>query len=205
MTGTRLCHTIRDDFHPRPPRRLLAQVPNLLTLLRIAACPVLVLLLRDHGYALALVVFLAAGITDGLDGYIAKRYDCVSGLGAILDPIADKLLIASAYIMLAALENIPFWLLIVVMFRDLVIVAGYLVLVALGDEVPMQPTYLSKINTFVQISLVIAVLLGQADFLHIPFVVQALVFGVLVTTVSSGCQYVWAWGIKRDDSEEGEG
>lgn len=181
---------------------MLAQIPNLLTLLRIAACPVLVLLLRDHAYALALVVFLAAGITDGLDGYIAKRFNCVSGLGAILDPIADKLLIAAAYIMLAMLENIPFYLLIVVMFRDLVIVAGYLVLVALGDDVPMQPTYLSKINTCVQIALVIAVLLAQAGFMHIPLIEQALVFGVLVTTVSSGCQYVWAWGIKRDDPED---
>jgi len=182
---------------------VLAQVPNLLTLLRIAACPVLVLLLRDHGYALALAVFLAAGITDGLDGYIAKRFNCVSGLGAILDPIADKLLIASAYIMLAMLENIPFWLLIVVMFRDLVIVVGYLVLLALGDEVPMQPTYLSKINTFLQISLVIAVLVGQAGLLLAPLIEQAFVFGVLVTTVSSGCQYVWAWGIKREAAEAG--
>lgn len=177
---------------------MLSQIPNLLTLLRIAACPVLVLLLREHGYALALLVFVAAGVTDGLDGHIAKRYNCVTGLGAILDPIADKLLIASAYIMLAVLENIPFWLLVVVMFRDLVIVAGYLVLVALGDEVPMQPTYISKINTCMQIALVIAVLAAQADLLHIPLIQQALVLGVLITTVSSGCQYVWAWGIKRD-------
>lgn len=181
---------------------MLAQIPNLLTLLRIAACPVLVLLLRDHGYALALAVFLAAGITDGLDGYIAKRFNCESGLGAILDPIADKLLIASAYIMLAVLEHIPFYLLVTVMFRDLVIVVGYLVLLALGDEVPMKPTYLSKVNTCVQIALVIAVLLAQADLSRIALIEQALVFGVLVTTVSSGCQYVWAWGIKRDDAEE---
>jgi len=180
---------------------LLAQIPNLLTLLRIAACPGLVLLLSGHRYDLALLVFLAAGITDGLDGYIAKRYNCVSSLGAILDPIADKLLIACAYIMLAVLQDIPFWLLIVVMFRDLVIVAGYLVLSMMGDEVPMKPTYVSKLNTFLQISLVISVLCGKAEWLHIPFVVQALVIGVLITTVTSGCQYVWAWGIKREASE----
>ncbi len=178
---------------------MLAQIPNLLTLLRIAACPVLVLLLRDRGYELAMLLFLAAGITDGLDGYIAKRYNYISGLGAILDPIADKLLIASAYIMLAMLEDIPFWLLIVVMFRDLVIVAGYLVLVVMGDEIPMKPTYLSKINTFLQISLVISVLSGKAGWLYVPLVADALVVGVLVTTVSSGCQYVWALGIRRDD------
>ncbi len=177
---------------------MLSLIPNLLTLLRIAACPVLVLLLRDRSYDVAMMLFLAAGITDGLDGYIAKRYNCVSSFGAILDPIADKLLIASAYIMLAMLGGIPFWLLIVVIFRDLIIVAGYLLLVMMGDEVPMKPTYISKINTFLQISLVIAVLVGKADWLHIPFVVEAMVIGVLVTTIFSGGQYVWAWGIKRD-------
>ena len=187
------------------PATMLSQVPNLLTLLRIAACPVLVLLLRGGGYDLAMLLFLAAGITDGLDGYIAKRFNCVSGLGAILDPIADKLLIASAYIMLVMLQDLPFWLLIVVMFRDLVIVVGYLVLVVMMDEeIPMKPTYLSKINTFLQISLVMAVLSGKAGWLDIPFIpfiVDALVIGVLVTTVTSGSQYVWAWGIRRAPSE----
>lgn len=180
---------------------MLSHIPNLLTFLRIAACPVLVLLLRGDGYGPAMLLFLAAGITDGLDGYIAKRYNCVSGLGAILDPIADKLLIASAYIMLAILEDIPFWLLVVVMFRDLVIVAGYLVLVVMGEKVPMKPTYISKINTFLQISLVMAVLIGKADWLHIPFMVDALVVGVLITTVTSGGQYVWTWGIRRDPAQ----
>ncbi len=180
---------------------MLSQIPNLLTLLRIAACPVLVLVLSDGRYDAALLLFLAAGITDGLDGFIAKRFNCVSSLGAILDPIADKLLIASAYIMLAVLQDIPFWLLIVVMFRDIVIVAGYLVLVMMGEEIPMKPTYISKINTFLQISLVMAVLSGKADWLHIPFVVCALVIGVLITTVTSGGQYVWAWGIRREPSK----
>lgn len=176
---------------------MLSQIPNLLTLLRIAACPVLVLLLSDRSYDIAIIVFFAAGITDGLDGYIAKRYNFVSSLGAILDPIADKLLIASAYIMLVILEGIPFWLLIVVMFRDLVIVVGYLVLVMMGDEVPMNPTYTSKVNTFLQISLVILVLVVKADWLVIPFLLDALVLGVLITTVVSGSQYVWAWGIRQ--------
>jgi len=179
---------------------MISQIPNLLTLLRIAACPVLVLLLRDRAYDLAMALFLFAGITDGLDGYIAKRYNCVSGLGAILDPIADKLLIASAYIMLAILEDIPFWLLVAVMFRDLVIVVGYLVLVMMGDEVPMKPSYISKVNTFLQISLVIAVLGGKADWLHIPPLLDALVIGVLITTVVSGSHYVWSWGIRREES-----
>ena len=147
---------------------------------------------------MALILFLAAGITDGLDGYIAKRFDCTSHLGAILDPIADKLLIASAYIMLAILQDIPFWLLIVVMFRDLVIVTGYLILVTMDKEVHMKPTYISKINTFLQISLMVAVLLEKAHWFGIPLLTDFLVLGVLATTVISGCQYVWLWGIRPE-------
>lgn len=186
-----------------------SQIPNLLTLLRIAACPVLVLLLSGGNYAHAMAIFLAAGITDGLDGYIAKRYHYESNFGAMLDPIADKLLIASAYIMLAILQQIPFWLLVVVMFRDLVIVVGYLVLTVMGEEVPMKPTYTSKLNTFLQISLVLAVLGGEVVLASAmpalaAAVLQALVVGVSVTTVISGGQYVWAWGIRRGD-DDGEG
>ena len=180
---------------------MLAQVPNILTLLRIAACPVLVILLNDQNYAFALILFLLAGITDGLDGYIAKKYNFVSRLGAILDPIADKLLIASTYIMLAILQDIPFYLLIVVMFRDLVIVAGYLILVMMGENVPMKPLYTSKINTFLQITLMLVVLLEKALWLEIPMSVDFLIVGVIITTVVSGVQYVWSWGIRREYSE----
>ncbi|NKB64105.1 MAG: CDP-alcohol phosphatidyltransferase family protein [Gammaproteobacteria bacterium] len=177
---------------------MLSQVPNILTMLRIAICPALVLLLRDSSYDLALILFFVAGITDGLDGYIAKKFNCASQLGAILDPIADKVLIASAYIMLAILQDIPFWLLIVVMFRDLVIVVGFLVLVALRNDVKMTPTYVSKINTFLQIALMVVVLVEKVNWLTIPMFVDVLIFGVLITTVVSGVQYVWLWGIKQE-------
>ena len=177
---------------------LLSQIPNLLTLVRVAACPILVLLLHERNYELALYLFIAAGITDGLDGYIAKKFDCVTSFGAVLDPIADKLLIASAYIMLAILGDIPFWLLIAVMFRDLVIIVGYLILVVMGHDVPMRPTYMSKINTFMQISLMGAVLVEKSGLLEISPLVVFLIAGVVVTTVVSGAQYVWFWGIRQD-------
>ncbi|GIS90129.1 MAG: hypothetical protein CM1200mP20_01700 [Pseudomonadota bacterium] len=79
---------------------MLSRLPNLLTLLRIGAVPVLILFLKDGEYEVALVVFLAAGITDGLDGWIAKKFDCVSHLGSILDPLGDKMLIVSTYVVL---------------------------------------------------------------------------------------------------------
>ncbi len=177
---------------------IYSQIPNLLTLIRIAACPVLVLLLYDENYAIALYVFVAAGITDGLDGFIAKRFGFVTGFGAVLDPSADKLLIASAYIMLAVLGDIPFWLLILVMFRDLVIIAGYLILKLMGHSVPISPAYISKINTFLQISLVVVILTEKSGMLTLFALTDLLVYGTCMTTVASGVQYIWFWGIKQD-------
>ncbi len=177
---------------------LFSQIPNLLTLLRILACPVLVLLLYERQYEAALGVFLVAGITDGLDGYIAKRFNCVTSLGSMLDPIADKLLIASSYAMLALLGDIPFWLLVAVMFRDIVIIVGYLILVNMERDVPMNPSYSSKLNTFMQICLVVAVLIQQSALLNVAPLIVFLIAGVLITTAISGIQYVWYWAIRYD-------
>lgn len=177
---------------------MIAFVPNLLTLLRIAACPVLVLVLNAGNYPVALLLFLGSGITDGLDGYIAKRFNCVSRLGAILDPIADKLLISCAYVMLALLGDIPFYLLVVVVFRDLVIVVGYFALVIVMDEeVPIRPIYWSKVNTFLQIALVVFVLFAEAGWLSVPLLVQGLIVGVVLTSLISGGLYVYRWGFRR--------
>lgn len=177
---------------------MLTALPNLLTLLRIVACPVLVLLLDSRAYDIALALFLAAGITDGLDGYLAKKFNAATSLGAILDPIADKLLITSAYVLLAILEDIPFWLFIAVLFRDLVIIGGYMVLVFTGQDVAMKPTYLSKFNTFLQIALVVVVLGAKAQVPYLwqflDALVLGMVYGVLCTTVTSGIQYVYLWG-----------
>ena len=159
----------------------------------------LVLILYTGNYQVALLLFLAAGITDGLDGFIAKRFNCVSTFGAILDPIADKLLISCAYVMLALLGDVPFYLLVVVIFRDLVIVVGYLILLLLlKEEVPMNPIYSSKFNTFLQIVLVVVVLLERSEWIMIPYLLDVLIVGVIATSVLSGSLYVWHWGIKRD-------
>ena len=178
---------------------MLSLVPNLLTLLRIAACPVLVLVLDARNYEAALLLFFVAGVTDALDGYIAKRFDCVTYVGSILDPIADKMLIICAYVMLTILGDIPFYLLVIVIFRDLVIIGGYfVVLLVMQERVPMQPIYWSKLNTFLQISLVVVVLVGSAGWLALGPLQLILVFGVIVTSIVSGALYVWIWGFKRD-------
>ena len=176
----------------------VSQLPNLITIARLALAPVFVLLVNDEDYALALVVFAAAGVSDGIDGFIAKRFHFESRLGAILDPVADKLLLVSAYVMLTVLGHLPLWLVIVVVFRDLLIVGGYLVYTSMYGPVHMRPSGLSKINTFMQIALVVAVLLEQAIGASYPILILGLAYAVLLTTLASGGHYLWTWGMMKD-------
>ena len=163
-----------------------AYLPNAVTLSRLFLVPVLILVLKQEGYISALVIFLVAGVSDALDGYIAKRFNLVSQLGAVLDPLADKVLLVSAYIMLSWLGHIPFWLVLAVAFRDLLIIGGYLVVTSVMGSVHMRPSYLSKLNTVMQIVLVFAILAQQASGLTVPLVTTGLVYLVLITTVVSG-------------------
>lgn len=175
----------------------MSQIPNLLTLLRIGASPILILLLKEHAYDIAFLVFILAGISDGLDGYIAKKYGFVSKLGAILDPLADKILIISAFVMLTLLDYLPFWLLLTVGFRDLLIIGGCIVMVLLSGSIQMKPSRVSKLNTFMQLSLVTCVIVQSAAWISFPLLIEFLIYSVLATTVLSGAHYVWIWGIKR--------
>ena len=179
------------------PRISLSQLPNIVTLARIALVPVLILLLKDHEYAAGLIVFVIAGASDALDGFLAKRLNVQSRLGAILDPVADKLLLVSAYVMLAVLEHIPFWLVLVVVFRDLLIVGGYMLYTSHAGPVKMRPSILSKLNTLMQITLVAVILAQQAAGLAWPLA-KILVYVVLATTVVSGVHYLWSWMIMKD-------
>lgn len=173
-------------------------LPNVITMARMACVPLLILVLRNDRYLDALWVFLLAGLSDGLDGYIAKRFHFVSPLGAILDPTADKILLVSAYVMLALQNLVPFWLVLVVTFRDLLIVGGYLVYTSLYGPVQMRPSVVSKVNTFMQILLVVFLLSERAFQFHVAHVQIVLIFGVLATTVASGGHYVWTRGIVKD-------
>jgi len=176
----------------------LSYLPNALTLARIALAPLLILALKDQEYALALWIFLIAGITDAADGYAAKRLNVVSRLGAILDPAADKILLISAYVMLTLLGHIPFWLMLSVVFRDLLIVGGYLAYTSLVGAVQMRPSPVSKLNTVMQIGLIGLILAQQVGWLSLPEIANLMVFVVLTTTVASGAHYVWLWGIQRE-------
>lgn len=181
---------------------VVSYIPNLLTLLRIAATPVLIMLLTYEMFPGALLLFALAGISDGLDGYIAKRFQYQTRLGAILDPVADKVLLVSCFIVLTVMGHIPFWLLVVVVFRDIVIVGGYLLLVILEGGVKMSPSGISKLNTVFQICLVAAVLVKLASDMQLSLVVPVLIWAVTATSVLSGVHYVWVWAFRRSDQAQ---
>lgn len=176
----------------------ISHLPNLITISRIALAPVLILLLKDQEYAASLAVFIIAGVSDGLDGYIAKRFHFVSRLGSILDPLADKTLLVSSYVMLTLLNHLPFWLVLTVAFRDLLIIGGYLVYTSMIGPAQMRPSWLSKFNTFMQIALVFVILSQQALRLVYPPLVEVLIYTVLLTTVASGLHYLWIWMVIKD-------
>lgn len=171
-------------------------IPNLLTVARILlTLPVAWLLLQER-YDLALVLFFIAGFSDGLDGYLAKRFGWGSRLGSILDPLADKLLLVTSFLCLAWVGLIPFWLVALVMGRDVVIVAGGLAFHWLIGHYEMEPTWISKLNTLLQIILVLGLVLSHGLHAVPDSNLVWLVYAVCVTTVLSGLDYVWTWGYK---------
>ena len=166
----------------------------------MCATPALILFLLDRNYVIGAFLFLAAGVSDALDGWFAKRFDCITQLGSILDPIADKMLIVSTYIVLTLLGDIPLWLLLIVGFRDLGIVGGYLILQTIHVEMPPQPSVLSKINTVCQIIFVLVVMANQIGWIALSSLVEVLLLLVAATTLLSGFHYIYRWFISSDIS-----
>jgi cardiolipin synthase len=180
--------------HQAHPAGGLLSVPNLITLTRLCAVPLAFWLIIDRALAAAFGLFVAAGASDAVDGWLARRSGGASRLGAVLDPVADKALIVTMYVTLAAVGELPGWLATVVVFRDLVIVGGVLVLGLIGQPVAIRPLFVSKVNTVLQISLV-AFTLFRAGFglaaRSAEEAFLALSWAVAATTLASGVAYVW--------------
>lgn len=172
----------------------LRHLPNLLTVLRCLLTVPLALQLEERQYGNALALFVIAGMSDALDGFLAKRFHWQSRFGAIADPLADKLLLLVGFGMLSYIAVLPWWLFVLVLARDVIIVGGALTYHYLFGPYPMQPTLLSKTNTTLQIGLLTMVLinLGLA-----PLPADWLLVGLMIvsfSTVLSGLDYVWTWG-----------
>lgn len=194
------CGIIDSFIHTRqhPPEVMQNKdIPNAISLLRMLLVPPFILALLAGQYPMALTLFAVAGISDALDGYLAKHYGWISRLGSILDPLADKLLLVSAYVALAWLGQIPAWLVAVVIARDLIIVIGGVFYhYKIAPIRLMAPTVLSKLNTFAQLSLVLVILISRS-FLPLPNeLIILLIYLVLITTLLSGLSYIWSWGVR---------
>ncbi len=173
--------------------RLGVNLPNLISLGRLLLVPLTIWLILGGRYGLAFWVFVVAGVSDALDGFIAKRFNRRTRLGALLDPVADKALLVSVYVTLGLAHQLWTSLVILVVFRDVMIVGGFLLIQAIAAPKNYGPLYISKINTGLQIALVAFVLarLGLAAERSIFDVVLSL--AVVMTTVLSGISYIVRW------------
>ena len=181
------------------------QIPNLISILRILLVPPVVALLWQGRYDWALALFLIAGVSDGIDGYLARHYRWTSRLGAILDPLADKLLMVSTYLVLGWLDDLAGWLVGLVIWRDVVIVAGTLLYRWRVGPVAFEPLMISKINTVCQIALVVVTLLRLSGLESMVWLQGLLIAVVTVTTLASGLAYVFIWSHRaRQDLQRKE-
>jgi cardiolipin synthase len=168
----------------------LAQLPNLICVGRMLLTIPVALALTAGAYPLALVLVAVAAFSDVLDGFLAKRYGWSSEIGGILDPLADKLLLMTLFIVLALRHNLPLWLAGAAVVRDLVIVAGAIAYRLLVGTVHGEPTRVSKLNTLLQLGLVLAVILDEIAPLVPRPLLTAIGAATFVTTVVSGLDYV---------------
>lgn len=172
-------------------------LPNTLTVLRMALVVPLAWMIRETRYDEAVVVAAIAGLTDALDGFLAKRYCWQSWLGGVLDPIADKLMLVACFVTLGLVGAHPDWLTGLVVGRDVVIVAGAVAWHNLIGRIHAQPTRLSKLTTVVQIVYVLAQLLHLSHWLELPpRLLEVLIVLTAVLTAASGLQYVVVWSRK---------
>jgi cardiolipin synthase len=173
----------------------LRHLPNALTLSRLALAPALLYLLVERQHAAALACAAWGGISDLLDGWLAKRQGWRSALGGLLDPVADKAMLLAAFGGLWSIGAVPAWLLVLVLVRDLVILAGAFAWWRLIGPFKPAPSGWGKLCTLVQVSLVLALLLHLADFVRVPWLaLNMLAWSVCVFAAASGLDYVVRYG-----------
>jgi cardiolipin synthase len=168
-------------------------IPNSLTLSRIVLVPLVVWLIITHEMLAAFLLFLFAGLSDAADGFLAKRYNWHTELGAYLDPIADKALLVSIYVTLGLAGQLPAWLVIAVVSRDILIVGAVVLSWMLSRPLSMHPLLISKANTFSQIVLAGLVLAELGLGLGLEEIVQFLVWVTGALTIVSAAAYFIAW------------
>ena len=172
---------------------VLGNLPNFITLARMLMTPLAVMMIISQRFLPAFLIFILAGVSDGIDGFIAKRFDLRTELGAYLDPLADKALLISIYVSLAIYAGLPAWIAITVVSRDVMILMAVLVSWLLDKPVEIRPVWVSKLNTVAQITLAGFALGARAYGLEQPFLQTSLQWAVAATTLASGAVYIAQW------------
>lgn len=185
------------------PMMILKHIPNALTLFRLLLIVPFLFYLFTGEYPKAFYLFILAGLTDCLDGWLARHFNWQSFFGSFVDPLADKLLVASSFISLGLLGLLPWWLVILVFLRDLSISMGILSWYYLiRRKLDFEPTRLSKFNTLLQLLLVTVCLFELAYFKYSPYLTKTLIYLTSLTTLITYAQYLWlayhkAWSKKE--------
>jgi cardiolipin synthase (CMP-forming) len=165
-------------------------LPNLISFARLSSAPFGIWLLVIEAYGAAFALFLLAGLTDALDGYLAKRLDLRSEFGAYLDAVADKLLLVSVFVTLGWQGHLPLWIVILVMFRDFIIVGGCVLIPLVGGKLVIRPTLSGKATTAAQVALAVAALAQLGLGIDDRIVIDVLVWAVAAATLISGAHYL---------------
>ena len=181
------------------------QLPNLLTVLRILAALPVFWLTWQQSFGWALLLFVVAGVSDGIDGALARRFGWTSRFGSMLDPLSDKSLMVAVFLGLWLTQSIPGWLLGVIVARDLIIVAGAVSYHLLFGTYKMRPSVLGKAFTFAQLLFVIGVFGQQIAGIPNHNLVQTLNWLIVLMALASGLEYVYTWGRKAIKSKNKNG
>jgi len=171
----------------------MLNLPNFLTLIRILTIPFFLIYLAYHRYGEAFVVFVLGGVTDFLDGLTARMMNQQTAIGAYLDPVADKLLVITSFVMLGLIDGVPMWLAVVVVSRDVLLILGYGIIFLLVAERPQaKPSWIGKCSTMLQLLTVgTALALLARPHLFSDWVMKGLIALTALATVASGVQYIY--------------
>ncbi len=180
----------------------IVTVPNIISLLRLFSVPLVLWFLLEENFVVAFWLFLLASISDGIDGFIAKRFNARSIIGSYLDPIADKALLLGVYIALGVAGHLPVWLVALVVFRDVMIVGGAALFLGMTGKLEVQPLLSGKLNTLAQILLAGAALAAPALQIPIGALIEGLVYFVMATVLFSGACYLVTWSWLAGELEE---
>jgi cardiolipin synthase len=184
-------------------------LPNRISLARLLSVPLMVWVILAGKMEFAFWLFIVAGISDAVDGFIAKHFGATSAIGKYLDPLADKALLVSVYVTLGNIGYLPTWLVILVVFREVIILGGAILILMLTEEAKIETLVISKINTAAQILLAAVILAiaamglkeGELPLIQV-YIAWGLTYLVAVTTFLSGAGYIVKWGRKANSMED---